>query len=228
MPQDRQNPQPIMEQGQRIYDWWSRHPKLYRLASVRSTAARRDRAFSRLDLADGETVLEVGCGSGVNFEQLRDSVGPTGTVVGLDFSPEMVQRATQRIRRQGWSNVHVIHGDAIRAGLASEMFDAAIAPLALSAMPDVQGALESIHETLQPEGRLVVLELDLFQEGLLQLLNPLQVRIMKYRFNRQFDQDVLSELRAAFETVDVERFDYGSSWVALAAASSTSGPAGSA
>ena len=165
MPRDRQTTQSSMEQGQRIYDWWSRHPKLYRLTSVRSTAARRDLAFSRLDLADGETVLEVGCGSGVNFERLRDGVGPTGTVVGLDFSAEMVQQATQRIHTHGWSNVSVIRGDAIRAGLASRRFDAAIAPLALSAMPDVQGALESIHEALRPNGRLVVLELDLFQEG---------------------------------------------------------------
>ena len=206
-----------MKQGQRIYDWWSKHPKLYKYTSVRSTAARRDRAFSRLDLTDGETVLEIGCGSGVNFEQLRDRVGPTGTVVGLDFSAEMVQQATERIREHDWSNVHVIRGDGTQVSLASDSFDAAIAPLALSAMPDVQGALEGVAEALRTEGRLVVLELDLFQQGPLRLLNPLQRQIMKYAFNRQFDQDVLGELQVAFGTVDVERFDYGSSWVALAA-----------
>ena len=104
----------------------------------------------------------------------------------------------------------------IQPGLAPNTLDAVIAPLALSAMPDVHGALESIHEALQPNGRLVVLELNLFQEGPLRVLNPFQARIMKYVFNRQFDQDVLSELQAAFERVDVETFDYGSSWIALA------------
>jgi ubiquinone/menaquinone biosynthesis C-methylase UbiE len=208
--------QSAIHRGQRIYDWWSRHPKLYRATSVRSTAAKRAHAFSRLDLSDGETVLEIGCGPGVNFEHLRDAVGSTGTVVGLDFSAEMVQQATQRVHEHGWMNVHVIRADGIQAGLAPDTFDAVISPLALSAMPDVHGALESIHEALQPNGRLVVLELDLFQEGPLRVLNPLQVRIMKYVFNRQFDQDVLGELQATFERVDVETFDYGSSWIALA------------
>ena len=208
--------QSALQRGQQIYDWWSRHPKLYQATSVRSTAAKRDHAFSRLDLSDGETVLEIGCGPGVNFEHLRDAVGSTGTVVGLDFSAEMVQQATQRVHEHGWTNVHVIRADGIQAGIAPDTFDAVIAPLALSAMPDVHGALESIHEALQPNGRLVVLELDLFQEGPLRLLNPLQVRIMKHVFNRQFDQDVLNELQATFEKVDVETFDYGSSWIALA------------
>lgn len=205
-----------IHRGQRIYDWWSRHPKLYRATSVHSTAAKRDHAFSRLDLSNGETVLEIGCGPGVNFEHLRDVVGSTGTVVGLDINAEMVQQAAQQVHEHGWSNVYVIHADSIQAGLAPDAFDAVIAPLALSAMPDVHGALESIHEALQPDGRLVVLELDLFQEGPLRLLNPFQLRVMKYVFNRQFDQDVLSELQATFERVDVETFDYGSSWIALA------------
>lgn len=226
MPQDRRTTRPVFKQGQQIYDWWSKHPKLYRLISVRSTAERRQQAFSHLDLADGETVLEIGCGSGVNFEQLRDGIGPTGTVVGLDFSAEMVRQAAQRIREHGWSNVHVIRGDATQAGLAPEMFDAVIAPLALSAMPDVRAAVESIHETLRSDGRLVVLELDLFQDGPLRLLNPIQVQIMKHAFNRQFDQDVLGELRAVFESVDVERFDYGSSWIALAGAPSAAAQTG--
>ena len=216
MNREPQLSQSALQRGQQIYDWWSRHPKLYRATSVRSTAARRERAFSRLDLSDGETVLEIGCGPGVNFEHLRDAVGPTGTVVGLDFSSEMVQQAAQRVHEHGWSNVHVIRADGIQAGLVPDTFDAVIAPLALSAMPDVHGALESIHKALQPAGRLVVLELDLFQEGPLRVLNPLQVRVMKYVFNRQFDQDVLSELQAAFERVGVETFDYGSSWIALA------------
>lgn len=213
---DRQMTQSAIQRGQRIYDWWSNHPKLYNATSVRSTSAKRDQALSLLDLIDGETVLEIGCGPGVNFEHLRDAVGPTGTVVGLDVSAEMVQQAAQRVRDHGWSNVHVIRANGSQAGLAPDMFDAAIAPLALSAMPNVQGALKSIHETLQPDGRLVVLELDLFQEGPLRVLNPLQARVMKYLFNRQFDQDVLSELQAVFETVDIETFDYGSSWIALA------------
>lgn len=205
-----------MSRAERIYDWWGRHPKLYKTTSVQSPAVRRERAFSRLDLSEGERVLEMGCGPGVNFGPLRNAVGPTGTVVGLDFSAEMVQQATRRVRDHDWSNVHAVRGDATHAGFTTDSFDAAIAPLALSTMPNVQRALENIQDTLRPNGRLVVVELDVFQEGPLKLLNPLYRRFMKYVFGRQLDTDVLTELRTVFETVDVETFDYGSSWVALA------------
>ena len=158
----------------------------------------------------------MGCGPGVNFGPLRSAVGPTGTVVGLDFSAEMVQQAIRRVRDHDWSNVHAVRGGATQTGLASDSFDAVIAPLALSTMPNVQRALKNIRDALRPNGRLVVIELDVFQEGPFQLLNPLYRRFMEYVFGRQLDTDVLTELQAVFETVDVETFDYGSSWVALA------------
>lgn len=158
----------------------------------------------------------MGCGPGVNFEPLRNAVGSTGTVVGLDFSAEMVQQAARRVRDNNWSNVHAVRGDATQAGFTADSFDAVIAPLALSTMPNVQRALENIQNALRPNGRLAVIELDVFQEGPLQLLNPLYRRFMEHVFGQQLDIDVLTELQAVFETVDVETFDYGSSWVALA------------
>lgn len=89
-------------------------------------------------------------------------IGPTGTVVSLDISAEMVQQVARQVRTRNWSNVHVTRGDATRAGLTSDTFDAAIVPLALNTMPDVHGALENIHEALQRNGRLVVVEVDVF------------------------------------------------------------------
>ena len=60
---------------------------------------------SGLRLPGTDGLLDVGCGTGPNFEPLRTPVGPTGQVVGIDFSPRMVKQAEKRTRAHGWTNV---------------------------------------------------------------------------------------------------------------------------
>ena len=57
------------------------------------------------------TVVDVGCGTGLNFMGLRELVGPTGRVVGIDASPSMLAVAQRRVKRADWSNVTTVCGD---------------------------------------------------------------------------------------------------------------------
>ena len=59
--------------------------------------------IEQLGSTEGETVLEVGCSPGINFELLREAVGPTGTVIGLDYSAETIQQAAIQIHNHGWA-----------------------------------------------------------------------------------------------------------------------------
>ncbi|MBA2698171.1 MAG: methyltransferase domain-containing protein, partial [Nocardioidaceae bacterium] len=70
-----------------------------------------------LGLRAGDTVLDVGCGTGLNLPLLRAAVGEQGTVVGLDLSPQMLSRARRRVRVAGWDNVHLHCGDASTTAL---------------------------------------------------------------------------------------------------------------
>jgi SAM-dependent methyltransferase len=72
----------------------------------------RIRAVAALALEPGQVVLDVGCGTGLSFEMLRAGVGETGTVIGLEQSPDMAQRALARVRAAGWPNVDVIVASA--------------------------------------------------------------------------------------------------------------------
>lgn len=85
-----------------VYDW---NPvlKLVRPA--------RRQAVEALNLAAGDTVIDMGTGTGANLPLLRAAVGPTGTVLGLDASSKMLDRARVRVREQGWENVDVLKGD---------------------------------------------------------------------------------------------------------------------
>jgi SAM-dependent methyltransferase len=68
----------------------------------------RRRAIRELGLRPGETVLDVGCGTGLSFAAMHAKVGTRGRIVGLEQSPEMIAVARDRVRRQGWRNVTLV------------------------------------------------------------------------------------------------------------------------
>ena len=78
-----------------------------------------------LPLRPGHVVLDVGCGTGLCCGLLRDKVGPDGTVIGIEESPEMAAVAREYIAREGWRNVMVVQSPAEDARLG-ETADAAL------------------------------------------------------------------------------------------------------
>ena len=77
----------------------------------------RRRAIALLDPQRGETVLDVGCGTGLSLSALRRAVGPQGRVIGIEQSPEMLDRARQRVRQQRWKNVQLVGAPAEAAAV---------------------------------------------------------------------------------------------------------------
>src|SRR5215472_969865 len=81
----------------------------------RDTAAfqpYRRAVVEALPLRPGQVVLDVGCGTGLCCGPLRDKVGPDGTVIGIEESPEMAAVAREHIEREGWRNVTVLQAPA--------------------------------------------------------------------------------------------------------------------
>jgi ubiquinone/menaquinone biosynthesis C-methylase UbiE len=87
---------------------YRRRAAVYDLELALLEPVRRS-AVSWLGLAAGDSVLDVGCGTGLSFEMLRAAVGPRGRIVGVEQSPEMIERARQRVRQQGWRNVSLLN-----------------------------------------------------------------------------------------------------------------------
>ena len=88
---------------------------------IRFVAPLRRRAVERLKLRDGDHVLDLGCGTGASFEDLRSAVGVTGQVTGIELSDEMAAVARQRIEDNEWKNVEVLVGEAANVTLPSDV-----------------------------------------------------------------------------------------------------------
>ncbi len=113
----------------------------------------RRQAVERLAPAEGEVVLDVGCGTGLNFAGLLERVGTEGRLVGIDHSPDMLERARERVREQGWSNVTLLEAPAEEAEPVVEA-DAAL----LCATHDIlrsPPALQNVLRHVKDGGRIV-------------------------------------------------------------------------
>ena len=132
----------------------------------------RDEAVSRLDPGAGDSILEVGCGTGANLGRLVAAVGPTGAVTGIDISPGMLERAESLRRRNGWEKVTLLEQDAGSIGV-DDRFHAVLFSLSYSVLPEPRATLEAVWERLEPGGRVVIMDAGLPPGRLGRLLRPL-------------------------------------------------------
>ncbi|MFB6194664.1 MAG: class I SAM-dependent methyltransferase [Haloplanus sp.] len=146
----------------RGYDWLARHaPGVGRL---------RSDAVAELDPNPGDTVVDVGCGTGANLPYLRDRVGSAGRVVGVDFAPGPVAVARERVDREGWSNVTVLRGDATH--LPVRHADAVLATFLMGMLPDPAATVRT-WLTERGADRVALLDLARSTHRLGRLANPL-------------------------------------------------------
>ncbi len=212
--------------GKKIYDWYGRHPLAYRIGSWivflgRERTLRR-KGVELVGLHPGETVLDLACGNGVNFELLQDAVGAGGRIIGFDYSEGMLGFAAGRVERAGWDNVRLVQGDAARLGLPPASIDGAFCSLGLSAMPDHAAAIRSVHRELKPGRRFAALDARLF-DGRARFLNPLIRPIFKYSTNWNYTKDIPGAMREVFGSVEVHRFNGGSIFIAVGTKSAEPG-----
>jgi len=153
-----------------VSEFYERRAAVYdRVSRLPGLRSWRAAAVGALDLAAGDTVVEMGCGSGANVPELRERVGPAGRVVGLDITAEMLRAARRHADRTG-DGVDYIRGDAARPPVRE--VDAVLGTFVAGVFPDPVAAVDAWCDCVAPGGRVALLN---FQRSDAALAAPLDI-----------------------------------------------------
>lgn len=109
-----------------------------------------------LEIKFGDTVLDLGCGRGLETIDAAKLTGGTGKAVGLDITPKMLNVAEENAKNQNVTNIKFISGDIENLPLENESFDAVMSNCVINHARDKSRAYREIHRVLKDNGRFVV------------------------------------------------------------------------
>jgi ubiquinone/menaquinone biosynthesis C-methylase UbiE len=117
---------------------------------------RLSNLVAAMPVTAGMEILDLGCGTGILFDMLRRRVGDTGSVTGVDFSIEMVEKAH---RNFPFDNVNVVDGDVVNLPFKDATFDMGVAFSAFAHFSNQQKALDETHRVLKTGAKFYVIHL---------------------------------------------------------------------
>jgi demethylmenaquinone methyltransferase/2-methoxy-6-polyprenyl-1,4-benzoquinol methylase len=136
------------------YNWSA---NLYYLIGFREYKYRK-LAVRQLQLKPGDTVLEIGCGTGLNLSLLIGAVGPTGRVIGVDLTDKMLAQAQARVAKNNWTNVELVHMDASKYPFPDKV-NGIISTFAITLIPEYEEIIRRGAAALGSDGRMVIVDL---------------------------------------------------------------------
>lgn len=149
----REEVRDVYDRQARIYDFavW-----FYYLAGMRIVRWRR-MVVDALGLRPGDTVVEIGCGTGLNFSLLQKAVGPDGKIIGVDISDAMLDRARARVRAAAWRNVELVCCSASEFSFPDNL-GGILATGVLTYEPEFDKVIERGTKALSPGRKWAVLD----------------------------------------------------------------------
>jgi len=118
----------------------------------------RRETVASLNLLPGDTVVDIGCGTGLNLPYLEDAVGPGGRVIGVDLTGAMLAEASKRVAAEGWQNIEFVETDASSFEFPRQV-GGVMSTFALTLVPKYDEVIRRASAALRPGGRLAVFDL---------------------------------------------------------------------
>ena len=187
--------------------WYDIVAPLYDRAISNTYLPYRQIAIQALRLQSCLTVMDIGCGTGLNFELILNAIGTKGILIGIDSSAKMLNRARQKVERQSWRNIHLSQLDARKlsrnnletlAGRSIKI-DSIICTLGFSVFPDWQAVFERSFNLLKGGGRYCIM--DIFNDKV-----TFRTRIVSILANSDNSRRVWGPLKERCENYLEERY----------------------
>lgn len=157
-----------------LYDLWS---KFYDQTFGRLVHKRQIRAIEQVRANPGETILDIGVGTGMTIEHYPRDI----TIVGMDLSGGMLAKAARKVRKEGFDHCRLIQGDAMDPPFAEHSFDHVILTHVVTVVSDPVKLMNWAQRLVKPGGRIVILNHFLSTNPLIawfeSTLNPIFVKI---------------------------------------------------
>jgi SAM-dependent methyltransferase len=114
---------------------------------------------------EGQVVLDLGSGGGIDVFQASKLVGQSGKVIGLDATPEMIFRARETAKKYDYRNVEFRLGEIEHMPIENNTVDLVISNCVLNLVPDKRSAFKEIYRVLKPGGKISISDMVASQEG---------------------------------------------------------------
>ncbi len=121
------------------------------------TGANNPQSF--IELKEGEVVLDLGCGAGLDIYFYAKAVGEKGKVYGLDISEDMVNKAKRNMELVGIKNVEISVGESDNLSFSDDFFDVVASNGIYNLSPDKEAVMREVYRVLKPGGRTVFCEI---------------------------------------------------------------------
>jgi ubiquinone/menaquinone biosynthesis C-methylase UbiE len=114
------------------------------------------RTIERLQLATGQRVLDVCCGSGASAIPAAEMVGPNGSVIGVDLAENLLELARDKAKQRGLENIEFRSADMTQLPFDEGSFDAVVCVFGIFFVPDMEAAVRELKRVLRPGGKLAI------------------------------------------------------------------------
>ncbi|MBI4235602.1 methyltransferase domain-containing protein [Candidatus Peregrinibacteria bacterium] len=198
-----------LEHAKKTYHLWGRHPLWYKIACTVTFLGQESKLrklmVEKLELKQGDTVLDLACGTGLNFQFLENAVGSNGKIIAFDYSNEMLTAAKQRAKENNWDNIDFIQGDAAQLSLNTKI-DGALSSLGISAIPQHKEALKKAVDALKNNRKISILDAQL-PLGFWSIFNPLIAYVYKHWASWDYTKNIPEDLRQLISNTKTKRYN---------------------
>ncbi len=157
----------MKEEQENAIEYYNKISGIYDFISNWYYKNSREYAIDKLDLNKGQTVLNVPCGTGVNFKYFQRYLENSGLIIGIDLSNGMLNQAKLKKEKNGWTNIDLELENATKVNQNwfkefSERkkqikIDAIFCDLGLSGLPEWHNIIDNMISILSPNGKIVIL-----------------------------------------------------------------------